>query len=198
MWTSIKSLLSNKDIEFVIQGIDLWEPFILEYSDFSESLHQITASKFNENTTPKTLFRLKYLQKLFSSFPHKNYLAIWSLGTLAGFSQFQVLTQDLETLDLSQMKLSHLPENITQLKHLKILDLWNNQLSSCEDIFDLEMLEWLDLSDNNIKFLPDSTEGLKQLEWLDLKNNPISKRPFWLSLLPKLTYLNIKGFNEKT
>ena len=81
-------------------------------------------------------------------------------------------------LDLSDLKLSTLPEAIGQLSQLQELYLSGNQLSTLpEAIGQLSQLQELDLSGNQLSTLPEAIGQLSQLQALDLSGNQLSTLP---------------------
>jgi len=81
-------------------------------------------------------------------------------------------------LNLYDKGLNYLPESISQLKFLQILDLRNNNLTELpESIGNLEFLEELILHDNALKSVPESIGNLKNLVVLHLDNNELTTLP---------------------
>ncbi|KAL5460530.1 hypothetical protein EMCRGX_G033982 [Ephydatia muelleri] len=75
-------------------------------------------------------------------------------------------------LDFSQNRLTSLPGNLSDLKHIVELDLSQNLLSALPDAFgSLSNLQKLDLFKNKLTTLPLTFAQLKKLKWLDLKDN---------------------------
>ena len=71
---------------------------------------------------------------------------------------------DAWKLDLSELRLTTLPEAIGQLSQLHELSLSGNRLSTLpEAIGQLSQLQWLDLSRNELNTLPDAIGQLSQL-----------------------------------
>jgi len=95
-----------------------------------------------------------------------------------------------------------LPEKISKLQKLEILELWGNKLEVGgipQDIGDLSKLERLNLGRNNLTELPGGVVGLKShLKYLNMINNErLDKFPENITELTKLTHLTISGsFNS--
>ncbi|MBA6390568.1 protein kinase [Colwellia sp. BRX10-3] len=128
------------------------------------------------------------------------------------------LADSLEILDLSDNQLTSLPNELTQLKKLKIIFASNNLfkvlpevLGQCEN---LEMvgfksnqinqvpakalpdkLRWLILTDNCIETLPDSLGERPQLQKLALAGNKLSKLPLTLAKSSNLELVRISANN---
>jgi len=153
--------------------------------------------------------------------------------------ELYTLADSLEILDLTDNNLSTLPDDINKLHKLRILFVSNNQfkevpsvLASCSnltmigfrnnriDTFNENAVplqtQWLILTDNNLKKLPNSMGDLKQLqkcmlsgnkltalpqsmskchnlELLRIAVNQLTELPIWLLDLPKLSWLAYSG-----
>lgn len=98
----------------------------------------------------------------------------------------------LERLSLQNDQISEIPSNLAKiLKHLKYLDLYHNNISHISNkIFQsgLRLIEILDLSSNQLSYLPDSISHLHNLKVLSVKNNNIR---FLTPSLGELQYLNL-------
>ncbi len=93
-------------------------------------------------------------------------------------------------LNLSELQLTHFPEEIFELTELTNLDITSNQLSSLpEEIGKLTKLTTLYLANNKLRNLPDGFSELINLEYLLLSINQLSKLPDGFSNLKKLKYL---------
>lgn len=86
-------------------------------------------------------------------------------------SDLQLISKigEVETLMLSNMNISELPQTIHLFKNLENLFLDTNDLTSLpESIGSLRKLEFLDICRNYIQFLPDEMKGLKSLKFLTI------------------------------
>jgi hypothetical protein len=103
------------------------------------------------------------------------------------------LTQ-LQSLKLSDNKLTELPEALASLTGLQLLDLKNNQLTELpEAIASLTGLQWLNLDNNQLTKLPEALASLTQLELLLLSNNQLREIPEALASLTKLELLRLNN-----
>ncbi len=102
--------------------------------------------------------------------------------------------KQLEELDLSNAKITQIPDEVLELTHLKILNLkWNKIQKSLAHIVFFSNLTWLDLSNNQLSTLPDSFSNLSNLTWLDLSNNRLSTLPESITNLFNLTTLDLSN-----
>ncbi|MEH2023356.1 leucine-rich repeat protein [Nostoc sp.] len=95
-------------------------------------------------------------------------------------------------LDLSDMKLTEIPEAIASLTQLQELDLDDNQLTELpEAIASLTQLQQLDLNNNELTELPEAIASLTQLQQLNLDNNQLTELPEAIASLTQLQSLNL-------
>lgn len=100
----------------------------------------------------------------------------------------------LRSLDLRYNTLELIPESISSLIHLKILRLDNNHLSYLPiELFSLTSLSILTLNRNSICSIPHQISNLKQLNTLVLSSNHLKSLPNEISALKKLRNLYIHG-----
>jgi leucine-rich repeat protein SHOC2 len=115
-----------------------------------------------------------------------------SYGQLASLPNSISTLSDLSVLDLSYNQLTSLPKSISHLSGLTTLYLHSNQLNSLHNSFShLSKLSYLDLSFNRLTSLPESIGNLSALSHFDLSFNQLSNLPKSIGNLHKLTYLQI-------
>ena len=100
-----------------------------------------------------------------------------------------------ENLNLKGNKLVEFPHPIKYVKTLNQLNLSENNISSLldETFSELENLEELDLSFNNLTYLPSSLGNLTKLKKLNLSGNKISSLPKEFENLISLESLELEG-----
>jgi hypothetical protein len=99
-----------------------------------------------------------------------------------------------DTLDLSGLDLSTLPSDLQKCKHLKTLNLSNNEISVLPPWFEevFQNLTDLNLSNNRFFELPDSLSKMKKLKVVDLSHNKFEYFPQSISEM-NLESLNISN-----
>jgi len=135
--------------------------------------------------------KLKRLPESFGNLSSLKYLNIQSdINTSVSF--FPKTIKNLKSLECVRIGSFHeVPEFIAELKKLTILDLSHNQLEFLPDfIGKLIKLKKLILHSTWITELPDWIGDLKNLVELDISNNSIKKFPEIVKTLPKLKYFH--------
>lgn len=98
--------------------------------------------------------------------------------------------REIAYLNLSNNRLTSIPENVSRLNRLRQRDLSGNQLTRLPNtIADLSNIALLDLSRNTLRTLPSSLSQLSQLQVLDLSKNQLVEIPTDLSELKDLRQL---------
>ncbi|MFZ4772574.1 MAG: leucine-rich repeat domain-containing protein [Chlamydiia bacterium] len=93
-------------------------------------------------------------------------------------------------LNLSKLKLTHIPKEILLFKHIKCLNISQNQLEFLPEwIGELEDLETINISKNRLYNLPASFYKLKKLKTIFIHSNRLTHVPLRLSHLPLLKRL---------
>ncbi|MBD1886468.1 leucine-rich repeat domain-containing protein [Microcoleus vaginatus] len=106
----------------------------------------------------------------------------------------QARREGARTLDLSEMKLTEVPEAIASLTQLQELDLDDNQLTELpEAIASLTQLQKLYLRNNQLTELPEAIASLTQLQRLYLDNNQLRSLPESIASLTQLRVLYLQN-----
>ncbi|MFV0594066.1 leucine-rich repeat-containing protein kinase family protein [Shewanella sp.] len=133
-------------------------------------------------------------------------LAQLKAGQLQGITRLQLvedltefpreifeLADTLEILDLSNNRLSSLPEDLSRLTHLKILFASNNRFEELpEALGQCPKLEMIGFKANQIRSVPETSLPL-QTRWLILTDNQISALPDSMGELHRLQKLALAG-----
>lgn len=99
-----------------------------------------------------------------------------------------------KALNLSGLRLTSLPPEISQLKELEELYLVDNQLTDFpSEILELSSLWRLNLSENYLSSLPPQIHKLKALRVLDLTQNHLASLPSEIGGLTELQELSLVG-----
>ena len=94
------------------------------------------------------------------------------------------------TLDLSERKLTEVPQGLASLTQLQELYLSNNQLTEVpEEIASLTQLQKLYLDNNKLRELPEEIASLTQLQQLYLHKNQLRELPKAIAFLTQLQQL---------
>ncbi|XP_038664994.1 leucine-rich repeat-containing protein 69 isoform X2 [Scyliorhinus canicula] len=157
-----------------------------QLSDLPAEL-QLTELNLGNNSFEELPDVLKHLRQL-----KKLHLFGNKLETLSP-SVFESLT-NLVLLNLSNNKLTTLPEEIHRLEQLKYLTLNNNQLESIPSkLCVLQKLCELHVARNELKSLPHDIGYLTNLKTLSVPRNQIQELPEELCMLRNLKVLDVAG-----
>ena len=100
---------------------------------------------------------------------------------------------DVKYLNLSSNKFNFIPKSIFCLKHLVFLDMSDNRIKFIDEILfgKLYSIRNLNLSRNNIKYIPETISNMSDLEELNFSKNEIINLPHELIYLKYLKKLDI-------
>lgn len=88
------------------------------------------------------------------------------------------LTKDVGVLDLSNQKITHLPDSICQYTNLRVLILHDNMIETLpKDITQLQNLEEFGMESNPLKSLPENFGNLKKLKYFDIASCKVEELP---------------------
>lgn len=98
--------------------------------------------------------------------------------------------QDLEELYISRVELKSVPESLTKLSQLRVLDLHYNKLEKLPNLSPLKKLEILHLFINQLTSI-EGLEDLKELGFLNVGANELTTITDKIGTLEKLQVLNV-------
>ncbi len=102
--------------------------------------------------------------------------------------------KNLKVLDLSKNKIQEIPSAIAKLTQLEVLDLSKNKIETFnKEIGQLTNLKILRISRNNLVAIPAEIENLQKLEVLDLWDNDLVGFPDNISKLEMLKVFDLRG-----
>jgi Leucine-rich repeat (LRR) protein len=191
---TVRNYLIDEDYMEFLERDELWSILPEETEILSEIENKINI-KFqlgtqywstNPNNENEILFSLKdnnVYRILFSKCHFNDNIWDWI------FRKLQSL-KNLKILSIKFSELKKLPEAIGELELLERLILSGNQLENLPNsILNLKSLKLLSLKNNNYREIPTQLLKLHSLEKLNLKYNPLNQKPKLISNLKNLKYL---------
>ena len=175
-----------KSVQFVECTLNRIPAALLEHSEL-EALHFLDCvfvKKLNSDgeVVDDTFESLRHLKKL------RKLVVEGKTTKLSYFPQSLSKLTTLEELHLTGHEIRDLPESISHLEHLQVLDLSECSLSAFPDVVcELTSLESLDLHSNEIKSLPDCVKNLVNLRSMDLRYCGLEQYPEIVLEMPSLT-----------
>ena len=131
---------------------------------------------------PKRVRRLQIYQHRAHRFPNDAALCPRNLA------QFE----NLEELYIGWCSDTHLPDEISALKKLKVLECLNSPIQALPDwLFSCSSLRNLMIRGTDIAFIPDRIQSLSELRELEFGNNDLPSVPTVLGSLHKLQHLGL-------
>ena len=175
-----------KSVQFQECTLDRLPVVLLEHSEL-EGLRFVDCnflkkSKSDDEVVDDTFESLTHLKKL------RKLVVEGKTNKLSYFPQSLSKLTSLEELHLIGHEIRDLPESISQLEQLQVLDLSKCSLSAFPDAAcKVTSLVSLDLHLNDIKTLPDSVKNLVNLHRLDLRHCGFEQYPKIVLEMPSLT-----------
>jgi len=104
------------------------------------------------------------------------------------------ISQSMFTLYLTGQSLKEIPNCVGNLENLEFLRFSFNQLTSLpESIGNLQNLEWLYLYNNELTIFPESISNITSLERIFFQNNELTSLPESIDKLQDLVFLRVDG-----
>ncbi|KYR00323.1 hypothetical protein DLAC_03066 [Tieghemostelium lacteum] len=176
--------------------------------DIFSSLHSLRSLMLSSNQFKSipSLVKLEKLERLaldrnaISNYPSDDQLELLPINLKFLSISYNHLTMvpsyiinphsQLETLEIFNNKISEIPKEIGQLRHLKHLNMSSNSIESLpEQLYQLVFLETLELQMNKLTKIPEDLGSLVNLQLLNLSNNQIQEIPKSINYLCNLTIL---------
>lgn len=149
------------------------------------NLNVFSAQRNRLKTLPKFFFdRLNQIKKIELSFNQFEF-----------FDDFLFERITLEKLNISWNRLKILDIGFCNLIYLKEIDLSNNKINGIDENLVFPNLENINLSFNNIKYLPNSLIINKKLDIIKIGNNFLDRLPEENWEISNITVLNIENNN---
>lgn len=170
----------------------LYEVIMLSAIQHSSSFKKTTETKAStsENRLPDSLLSEEELSSRLNLWMHQG--GLHEKRFEAKRRILHAYQTQAEELRLNTLQLSELPPEIGQLRHLKSLCVWGNQLTKLPvEIYQLTNLSKLNLGRNLLITLPDEIGHFKQMRELNVLGNQIKQLPKTIDQLPFLEVLRI-------
>lgn len=181
-------------------GKELYDIRTLKYLNLTGTLITDLSDSIAKLTALNTLLLPDKLRSLPPGIRNNKELKVLELADNPNFSSFpQALLNltRLESLNFNGTKIHRIPDEIDQLKRLKLISFSNCGLSSVPPgLFSLPRLQRVDLSQNNIRSIPGELGNLAQLELLNLENSPVDESSL-MKLKKAIPYAYIKYYSPE-
>lgn len=185
--------------------------FPTEINDFT-SLKWLKVTASGLESIPDSLADLKYLESLSVGYNKIKKGGADVIGKMKGLEYLRMYNLDYDVIsdsvsNLEKLKLLEISnsrnvktDQISKLKNLEDLSInCGPKLKEIDDsIGNLENVQRLSLSNNDLETLPESIGNLKNLKHLNLAVNYLSSLPKSIGNLESLDYLNVRGNKLKS
>ena len=161
----LASLFQSGKVDYIRQGIQIWETLYGELEDFCNLLNVIaTKEVVSPNDIPfaNSDTVAKAFQSIGTSVETRSTTILWAICTLANLSS--TFKDRLKTLQLKNVDFTLFDINLVSLTSVTTVSWTNASLTT----------------------VPDTILQLTNLQKLDLQGNRIDTLPEWLDLLPDL------------
>jgi len=113
------------------------------------------------------------------------------LETLKIYGVHRYCTEDYTVFDDQPCPLGKVSKSVYSMKSLKTLNLYNQNNPYVDLVGNLENLEYLNLGDTELTYIPKGVFSLKNLKYLNLSYNKLEQIPDQIENLKKLRTLNV-------
>jgi len=124
------------------------------------------------------------------------YIIDFSHQGLLQFPQFLTNRKEITDLILSHNSIADLPEAISMIERLRVLDMRYNQLEGpvTSALASLQLVD-LNLANNQLSSIPEEIGQIATLRYFDISHNRITQVPNSVTQLQDLKWLNLAGNN---
>ena len=205
----LKKLLQHEDREMLKMGLSMWGSVFSCYDEFKEQLIKITAKKDKTLYSDALLFDRLHLMTLFERFSFPQYLALWTLGTLAQFPECRKQMRSFTELKIAyshwsrdkrhRQPLSELPPELLHCTHLSSIEInFKKIIGLPEELGQHKKLQSITIHNAPTLQLDDGIGRFVHLRSLTLQNCALTGLPPGIGDAKNLRSLSLQNNNIQT